>query len=381
MRILLWPIHGGYTDAFVRGEHEYLLPVRGVLPGEDDGVSGWGWDRARPVALDALRSEDIDVVVLQRPEEIGLVESLTGRVPGRDLPAVYLEHNTPGPGAFTTRHPLAHRHDILIVHVTHFNRLFWDNGTAPTTVVEHGVPDPGSLYSGELARIGVVVNEPVRRWRAVGTDLLPAFTREAPLDVFGIDAGLLAAAFDDDPAIAGIESLAPRRLHAELARRRVYLHPFRWTSLGLSLIEAMHLGMPVVALATTEAVRAVAAAPESSRPTSTNCAVPRGPSSRSRSGPRRWAPERVSTPWRATACRRSSSDGTRCSWRRSPPGRAPAWSTRTRTAAGTPPRRSPPTRGRPAGSPSASAPGARTACGASRTAAAAMRRRRDSRAG
>ena len=47
---------------------------------------------------------------------------------------------------------------------------------APTTVVEHGVPDPGPLYSGELARIGVVINEPVRRWRATGTDLLPAFT-------------------------------------------------------------------------------------------------------------------------------------------------------------------------------------------------------------
>ena len=46
-------------------------------------------------------------------------------------------------------------------------------------------------------------------------------------------------------------------MHAELARRRVYLHPFRWTSLGLSLIEAMHLGMPVVALAATEAAEAV----------------------------------------------------------------------------------------------------------------------------
>jgi glycosyltransferase involved in cell wall biosynthesis len=37
----------------------------------------------------------------------------------------------------------------------------------------------------------------------------------------------------------------------------VYLHPFRWTSLGLSLLEAMAMGMPVVGLATTEAVAAV----------------------------------------------------------------------------------------------------------------------------
>jgi glycosyltransferase involved in cell wall biosynthesis len=44
-----------------------------------------------------------------------------------------------------------------------------------------------------------------------------------------------------------------------MARRRCYLHPVRWTSLGLSLIEAMQLGMPVVALATTDAVEAIPA--------------------------------------------------------------------------------------------------------------------------
>jgi glycosyltransferase involved in cell wall biosynthesis len=46
-------------------------------------------------------------------------------------------------------------------------------------------------------------------------------------------------------------------MHDELARRRVYVHPIRWTSLGLSLLEAMHLGMPIVALATTEVPEAV----------------------------------------------------------------------------------------------------------------------------
>jgi glycosyltransferase involved in cell wall biosynthesis len=44
-----------------------------------------------------------------------------------------------------------------------------------------------------------------------------------------------------------------------MGRRRVYVHPFRWTSLGLTLIEAMMLGLPVVALGTTEASEAVPA--------------------------------------------------------------------------------------------------------------------------
>jgi glycosyltransferase involved in cell wall biosynthesis len=42
-----------------------------------------------------------------------------------------------------------------------------------------------------------------------------------------------------------------------MARCRLYLHPVRWTSLGLSLLEAMFLGMPVVALDTTEVAEAV----------------------------------------------------------------------------------------------------------------------------
>ena len=45
-----------------------------------------------------------------------------------------------------------------------------------------------------------------------------------------------------------------------MSERRVYLHLNRWTSLGLSLIQAMLLGMPVVVLDTTEASRAVPAA-------------------------------------------------------------------------------------------------------------------------
>ncbi|MDQ1122610.1 glycosyltransferase [Microbacterium trichothecenolyticum] len=253
MRILLWHVHGGYTDAFVRGGHEYLLPVNAERDAWGGGLRGRDWPAAREVPIELLHDTDIDVVVLQRPEEIALVERLTGRRPGLDLPAVYLEHNTPKPHPTDTRHPIAERDDILLVHVTHFTRLVWDNGAAPTRVVEHGVPDPGPRYTGELARSAVVVNEPVRRGRITGTDLLPRFAETAPIDVFGMKAESLAAI----PGVTPAGDLAPARLRGELARRRLYLHPLRWTSLGLALLEAMHLGMPVVGLATTEAPRAV----------------------------------------------------------------------------------------------------------------------------
>ncbi|KRV49949.1 glycosyl transferase [Wenjunlia vitaminophila] len=261
MNILLWHVHGSWTTAFVQGPHTYLVPV---TPGR--GPEGLGrartydWpDAVREVPPEELRTTDIDLVVLQRPFEEELAHRWLGRRPGRDLPAVYLEHNAPHGCVPDTLHPAADRDDLVLVHVTHFNRLFWDNGATRTEVIEHGVVDPGHLYTGEVPRAAVVVNEPIRRGRTTGTDLLPMFADAAPLDVFGMATGPLAAHLGLDQRRLRTQELPQAELHAALAARRVYVHPVRWTSLGLSLLEAMHLGMPVVALATTEVVRAVPA--------------------------------------------------------------------------------------------------------------------------
>ncbi|WP_128380040.1 glycosyltransferase [Streptomyces cavernae] len=260
MNILVWHVHGSWTTAFVQGPHSYLVPV---LP--DRGPDGLGrartyaWpDSVRELSPAELRDAPVDLVVLQRPHEAALAEDwLGGRRPGRDVPAVYLEHNAPDDDVPRTRHPCADRDDLLLVHVTHFNRLFWDNGSTRTTVIEHGIVDPGHRYTGRLDRAAVVVNEPVRRGRFTGTDLLPALAEAVPLDVFGMRTEGLADHLGLPPDRCRTADLPQRELHDAMAERRLYLHPVRWTSLGLSLLEAMHLGMPVVALATTEAVEAV----------------------------------------------------------------------------------------------------------------------------
>jgi glycosyltransferase involved in cell wall biosynthesis len=263
VRILLWHVHGAWTTAFVHGRHDYVVPL---LP--DRGPDGRGraqtyeWPAGvRELPPEALANEPFDLVVLQRPHEEKLAEQWLGRRPGRDVPAVFVEHNAPQGRIADLRHPLAGREDVLLVHVTHFNDLFWDAGGTPTRVIEHGIVDPGPRWTGELPRAAVVINEARRRGRVTGTDLLARFASAAPIDLFGIDGEHVQAPV----AFAG--DLPHARLHDEMARRRVYLHPIRWTSLGLSLLEAMHLGMPVVALGTTEVREAV---PESAGAVSTD---------------------------------------------------------------------------------------------------------------
>jgi hypothetical protein len=249
VKIFLWHVHGGYTNSFVQGSHEYLLPV---FPGRGPDGRGRSQTFDWPESVVEVTPEEaadahVDLVVLQRPEELELAAQWLERRPGRDVPAVYLEHSLPQGRIGEMRHPAADRDDLLLVHVTHFNALFWDAGTTATRVIEHGIVDPGYRYTGELARATVVVNEPVRRGRVTGTDLLPSLNGRVRIDLFGMGTDELG----------GLGDVAPPRLWDEMARRRVYVHPIRWTSLGFSLLEAMHLGMPVVALATTEVVEAV----------------------------------------------------------------------------------------------------------------------------
>ncbi|WP_245413196.1 glycosyltransferase [Arthrobacter celericrescens] len=264
MRILVWHVHGGWLEAFVKGRHEYLIPA------DSDG-GRWGLERGgrewpvsvQEIDLAAIDPDSVDVVVLQRPGEIAAVAWALRRQPGVDLPAVYVEHDAPRIGVPFARHPMADQHTIPVVHVTHFNQLIWDTGSARTTVIEHGIPDPGRLDTGEREEMGVVVNEPVKRGRVTGTDLLPGFARVGPLRVFGTATEALPDALNLTGHGPGKEQLliagdvAAPQLHRQLSRCRLYLHLFRWTSLGRGLLEAMHLGMPVVALGTTETHRAV----------------------------------------------------------------------------------------------------------------------------
>lgn len=72
----MWHVHGSWTTAFVQGPHTYLVPVT-----PDRGPDGlgrartWDWpESVVEVPPERLRDEDIDLVILQRPHELDLVD-------------------------------------------------------------------------------------------------------------------------------------------------------------------------------------------------------------------------------------------------------------------------------------------------------------------
>jgi glycosyltransferase involved in cell wall biosynthesis len=188
-----------------------------------------------------VRNLDIDVVVLQTPQNLreDMLELLNPNQ--RRLPTLYLEHNVPRPDAVNMRHPFADEPGLL-VHVTPYNRLMWDNGPRPTRVIEHSVAlDSGITYQGTVARGISVVNGMQARPRIAGYDLFLQARSKVPLEAVGMGT----------EAFGGLGDVPYRDLHRLAARYRFLFSPMRYTSLPLAVVEAMSIGMPVVALATT----------------------------------------------------------------------------------------------------------------------------------
>jgi glycosyltransferase involved in cell wall biosynthesis len=120
----------------------------------------------------------------------------------------------------------------------------WDCGRSPTLVIPHGVLVPPHVtYTGTLERGIVVVNNLRSRGRRLGADVFERVrSAGVPLDLVGMDAR----------SMGGLGEVPPSELAEFIAPYRFFFNPIRYTSLGLSVCEAMKLGMPVVGLATTE---------------------------------------------------------------------------------------------------------------------------------
>ncbi len=244
LKILIWHIHGSYLNSLARIDHDWYVPVK---PGRPQGYGGRGPtfdlpEYVREVPAEEVRNLKLDLVIHQTPQNFFEDQYEILSPEQRRLPKIYLEHNTPRPHASDTRHPIDDP-EVLLVHVTHYNRLMWDNGRTPTIVIEHSVAiDPSICYQGVLARGITTVNGMQKRPRIAGYDLFLQAREIIPLDAVGMET----------EQFGGLGDVPYRHLHRLVADYRFLFSPMRYTSLPLAVIEAMTIGMPVVALATTE---------------------------------------------------------------------------------------------------------------------------------
>ena len=244
MKILTWHIHGNYLLYLTRfSPHEFYLPVAA------DGTGGRGatfpfGENVREIAAGDVSRARFDCVLYQhernwtsdRPQILSAAQ--------RRLPQIFIEHDPPLAHPTEQKHAVADERNVLLVHCTHFNRLMWNSGAAETRVIEHGVFLINEARAGyEKARGITAINHIADRGRRAGGDLWRAAKESGvPLDLVGMET----------EKIGGLGEISPPRLPEFLARFRFYFNASLYTSLNLAMIEAMLVGLPIVAPATTE---------------------------------------------------------------------------------------------------------------------------------
>ncbi|QXL85286.1 glycosyltransferase [Comamonas sp. NLF-1-9] len=248
-RILTWHVHGNYLYNLTQVPQDFWLVTDSERSPHHSGRSGtlpWG-DNVHEAPVQELASMEFDLVLYQSRQAWEQDRHTLLSPAQRRLPSIVLEHDPPQESPTNTRH-WCDDPNVLLVHVTPFNALMWDNGSTPVRIVEHGVRllQP-QVWGGEQACGLVVVNNIQRRGRRLGLDIWQHMSTRLPLHLVGMGSEL----------VGGLGEIAQLRLPAMMASHRFFFNPIRHTSLGLAVIEAMLMGLPVVGLATTELVTVI----------------------------------------------------------------------------------------------------------------------------
>ena len=249
LRILTWHVHGNYLYYLSQIPHDlYLVTKPGSPPGYAGAVGALPWgDNVHEVAWEDVPKGEFDCVLYQHQRHWDSDRETLLTEAQRRLPTIFLEHDPPQQHPTATVHPVQDP-NVMLVHVTPFNGLMWDSGVTPHCVIEHGVlVDPSVRYSGEAPRGISAVNNLTRRGRRLGADIFAQAREQVPLDLVGMGA----------EEAGGLGEVPNPELAAFIARYRFFFNPIRYTSLGLAVVEAMMIGMPVVGMATTEMSTAI----------------------------------------------------------------------------------------------------------------------------
>jgi glycosyltransferase involved in cell wall biosynthesis len=243
LKIFTWHVHGTYLYYLSKGDYDIFIPVNAQ---RTDGYIGHGTTfpfgrNVIELPIAEVQNANFDCILFQTSKHYLHDQFQVLSAEQRQLPKIFLEHDPPLPHATDSRHVVNDRR-VTLVHVTHYNQLMWDNNGVDTHVIDHGVPDSVVEYSGDHEKGIIVVNNLAHRGRKLGLDIFEQVRKKVPIDLIGMNT----------ESLGGLGEVLHPQLPQFLSRYRFFFNPIRYTSLGLAVIEAMMVGVPIVGLATTE---------------------------------------------------------------------------------------------------------------------------------
>jgi glycosyltransferase involved in cell wall biosynthesis len=248
IKVFTWHVHGGYLYYLTQANCDFYLPVN------DARTHGYGGkvmddplgDNVHEIRVEDIKHAEFDVILFQNRKNYEVDQYEIFSPDQLNLPKIYLDHDPPCDHPTDTRHFVTDP-SVTLVQVTNFNRLMTNSDHLPTVVIDHGVVAPAARYKGTLDKGIVVINNLQSRGRRLGFDIFEDVRRKIPLDLVGLGT----------TEIGGLGPIRHDELPEFISQYRFFFNPIRYTSLGLAIIEAMMVGLPIVGLATTELVSVI----------------------------------------------------------------------------------------------------------------------------
>src|SRR4051812_16681433 len=126
VRIFTWHIHGSYLYYLSQGDFIIYIPVSSDKTNRNIGrgeTFPFG-NNVIEVPVEQIPQLEFDCILFQTTENYTIDQYQILTEEQRQLPRIYLEHDPPRQHPTDTKH-IVEDPDILVVHVTHFNRLMW----------------------------------------------------------------------------------------------------------------------------------------------------------------------------------------------------------------------------------------------------------------
>lgn len=248
LRIFTWHVHGSYLFYLSQGDYDIYIPVKDK---KEEGYYGRGetfpfGKNVIEVPFSKVKQTTFDCILFQTTKNYLQDQYEVLSEEQRQLPRVYVAHDPPWKSPADEEH-VVDDDEVIMVHVTHFNKLMWNSPVKHVKVIEHGVMPSANLYKGDIDCGITVINHMHQRGRKLGADIYDEMASKVPLHLTGMGTA----------EYGGIGEVLHPHLPGFISHYRFFFNPIRYTSLGLAVCEAMMQGMPIVALATTEYVTVI----------------------------------------------------------------------------------------------------------------------------
>src|ERR1700712_1668273 len=147
LKIFTWHIHGSYLYYLSQGDYDIYIPVTNE---KKEGYYGRGetfpfGNNVIEVNATDVKNQSFDCILFQTNKNYLVDQYDILSEEQRRLPCIYLEHDPPAKHPTDTKHIITDP-DILVVHVTHFNKLMWQNDNSNVKVIDHGVMPANVAY-------------------------------------------------------------------------------------------------------------------------------------------------------------------------------------------------------------------------------------------